>query len=140
MVPLENSTAIRQAALGGNVCRMAFSALTPGSYLVLSFPMISADELYRQAQLLREQGLHAEALTLIEDALELDPEHFEAWTRKGILLRQMGRCDDAMVAVEKSLELNAYGGCICASSISMVVSALKGSSRVSIWYMTIPRE
>jgi tetratricopeptide (TPR) repeat protein len=106
VVSLDDSTAIRQATLGANVCRISFTALTPGSYLVLSFPMISADELYRQAQLLREQGQHAKALTVIEDALDLDPEHFEAWTRKGILLRHLGSSDEAMVAVEKSLKLN----------------------------------
>ena len=106
VVPLEDNTAIRQATLGGNVCRIAFPALTPGKYLVASFSMISADALHRQAQLLREQGMHAKALILIEDALELDPEHFEAWTRKGILLRQMGCRDDAMVAVEKALKVN----------------------------------
>ncbi len=105
-VPLEDSTAIRQATLGGNVCRIAFSALAPGSYLVASFSVISADELSRQAQLLREQGLHAKALILIEDALELDPEHFEAWTRKGTLLREMGCRDEAMVAVEEALKAN----------------------------------
>ena len=106
VVPLENSTAIRQAILGGNVCRIAFSALAPGSYLVASFSMISADALYRQAQLLREQGRRAKALNLIEDALELDPGHFEAWTRKGCLLRELGRRDEAMVAVEEALKTN----------------------------------
>jgi hypothetical protein len=106
VLPVEDSTAIRQATLGGNACRIVFPALTPGHYLVASFSMISADDLYRQAQLLREQGLYAEALTVIGDALDLDPEHFEAWTRKGILLRNLGSSDDAMVAVEKSLSLN----------------------------------
>jgi hypothetical protein len=106
VVPLDDSTAIRQATLGGNVCRIAFSALAQGSYLVASFSLISAGALYRQAELLRKQGLPAKALPLIEDALELDPEHFEAWTRKGILLRETGYRDEAMVAVEKSLKLN----------------------------------
>ncbi len=90
VVPLENSTAVRQAILGGNVCRIAFSALAPGRYLVVSFSMVRADELHREALLLRKQGMYGDALTLIEEVLELDPEDFEAWTRKGCLLREHG--------------------------------------------------
>lgn len=106
VVPLENSTAVRQAILGGNVCRIAFSALAPGRYLVVSFSMVRADELHREALLLRKQGMYGDALTLIEEVLELDPEDFEAWTRKGCLLRAMGRRDEAMVAVKKALGMN----------------------------------
>ncbi len=106
VVPLEDSTAIRQATLGGNVCRIAFSALTPGQYLVASFSMVSADELHREALLLRKQGMYDKALTLIEEVLELDPEDSEAWTRKGCFLRNMGRRDEAVVAVEEALKVN----------------------------------
>ena len=63
MVPLEDGTAIRQATLGGNVCRIAFSALAPGRYLVASFSMVSADNLHLEAQLLRKQGMYDKALT-----------------------------------------------------------------------------
>jgi tetratricopeptide (TPR) repeat protein len=106
VVPLKGSTAIRQSALGGNVSRIAFAALTPGCYLVLSFSMINADELFREAQQLRKQRLYDKALTLIEEVLELCPEHSEAWTRKGVMLRHMGLSDEAMVAAKKALETN----------------------------------
>jgi len=106
VVPLEGGTAIRQSTLGGNVCRISFGALTPGRYLVVSFSMINADELFRQAQQLRKQGLYGNALTLIEEILELCPEHSEAWTRKGVMLRNMGRRDEATVAVERALEID----------------------------------
>jgi tetratricopeptide (TPR) repeat protein len=106
VVPLRDNTAIRNATLGGNVCRIAFSALTPGRYLVASFSMVNADELHREALLLRKQGMYDKALTLIEEVLELDPEDSEAWTRKGCLLRAMGRSDEAMVAVEQALKTN----------------------------------
>jgi tetratricopeptide (TPR) repeat protein len=106
VVPLEDSTATRQATLGGNVCRIEFDALAPGRYLVASFSMVSADELHREALLLRKQGMHDEALTLIEEVLELDPEDSVAWTRKGCFLRNTGRCEEAMVAVEQALKVN----------------------------------
>lgn len=106
VVPLEGSTAIRQSTLGGNVCRISFGALAPGRYLVVSFSMINADELFREAQQLRKQRLYDNALTLIEEVLELCPQHPEAWTRKGVMLRNMGRSDDAMVAAKKALETN----------------------------------
>jgi hypothetical protein len=39
-----------------------------------------------------------------------------------------------------SVLMGAGGFCMCANSISIVVSALKGRSAVNIWYMTTPRE
>lgn len=106
VVPMEDGTSIREATLGGNVCRIAFSGLAPGRYLVASFSMVSADKLHLEAQLLRKQGMHDKALTLIEEVLELDPGNSEAWTRKGCLLRNLGRRDEAMVAVRKALRMN----------------------------------
>ena len=107
VVPLEEGAAIRRARLGGKVCRVAFSALSPGRYLVASFSMISVGELHRQVQLLRKQRRYENALSVIEEVLELDPQDFEAWTRKGCLLRLMGRGDEAKAAVEKALGMNA---------------------------------
>jgi tetratricopeptide (TPR) repeat protein len=106
IVPTKDGTSIRQATLGGNMCRIAFSALAPGRYLVASFSMVSADNLHLEAQLLRKQGMYDKALTLIEEVLELNPENFEAWTRKGCLLRLLGRRDEAMIAVRKALTIN----------------------------------
>ncbi len=106
VAPSEEGAEIKQAILGGKVCRIAFSALAPGRYLVVSFSMVSASELQREALQLRKQGMHDEALKLIEEVLELDPEDSEAWTRKGCLLRAMGRRDEALVAVKKALRMN----------------------------------
>lgn len=106
LAPLQDGIAIRQATLGGNVCRIAFSALAPGRYLVASFSMVSADNLHLEAQLLRKQGMYDKALTLIEEVLELNPENFEAWTRKGCLLRLLRRRDEALIAVRKALRMN----------------------------------
>jgi tetratricopeptide (TPR) repeat protein len=106
VVPLEGSAEIRQFTLGGNVCRITFGFLTPGRYLVVSFSMINAEELFGEAQQLRKQGLYGKALTLIDEVLEVIPEHSEAWTRKGVMLRNMGRRDEATVAVERALEID----------------------------------
>jgi tetratricopeptide (TPR) repeat protein len=106
VVPLEDTTEIRQSTLGGNVCRIAFDALAPGRYLVASFSKVRVDELHSRAKLLRKQGLSGNALALVEEILELDPDDFEGWTRKGCLLRDMGRRDEAMVALKKALEKN----------------------------------
>lgn len=106
LVPLGDDGVIRQATLGGEVCRIEFSALPPGCYLVASFPKVNLDALFRESLRLRNQDMHSEALTLLEEVLEFDPQHFKAWTRKGTSLRAMGRSDEAMVAVEEALRLN----------------------------------
>ena len=107
VVPLEGSGAIQQSTLGGNVCRISFGGLTPGRYLVVSFSTTNVDEVNREAQLLRRQGLYAKALMLIEEILELCPEDPEAWTRKGVMLRNMGGHEDAMAAAKKAIETDA---------------------------------
>jgi len=106
LVPLEGDDVIRQATLGENVCRIEFSKLKPGSYLVASFSMVDLEALQRQALLLRKRGMHTEALALHEETLALEPGHFLAWTRKGYVLRAMDRPDEAMAAVEKALKIN----------------------------------
>ena len=106
LVSLQGGAAIQQATLGGRVCRIEFCALQPGSYLLLSFSLVDLDALQHQAQLLREQGMHSDALSVIEDILQLDPEHFEAWTRKGYILREMACPDEAMAAVDEALKIN----------------------------------
>lgn len=47
VVPMEDGGVIRQATLGGKVCRVAFSGLTPGNYLVASFSMAGVEALQR---------------------------------------------------------------------------------------------
>jgi tetratricopeptide (TPR) repeat protein len=106
LVPLQDGIAIRQSTLGGNLCRIAFGSLAPGRYLIALFSMVRADDLHLEAQLLRKQGMYDKALSLIEEVLELNPENFEAWTRKGCLLRLLGRRDEAMIAVKKALRIN----------------------------------
>ncbi|HEV2194153.1 MAG TPA: tetratricopeptide repeat protein [Candidatus Acidoferrum sp.] len=107
LVPLENDDVIRQAGLGENVSRVEFSTLKPGRYLVASFSMVDLDALQRQALQLRQEGMFSEALALLEEVLELDPQHFLAWTRKGYVLRGMDRRGEAMEAVEEALKINA---------------------------------
>jgi len=106
LLSLQGDDVIQRATLGENVCRIEFSKLKPGSYLVASFSTIDLDALQREAQLLRTRGRYARALALHEETLELEPKHFLAWTRKGYALRAMNRPDEAMAAVEEALKVN----------------------------------
>jgi hypothetical protein len=106
LVPIEGDEAIRQATLGGDVSRIEFSTLRPGSYLVASFSMVNLDAVQRQALWLKGEGRHSEALALVEETLDLEPEDFVGWTRKGYVLRAMDRPEEAMAAVEEALKIN----------------------------------
>jgi len=106
LVPLQGDDVVRQAKLGEDVCRIEFSKLKTGSYLVASFSMVNLDALQRRALELKAQGLYREALALLEENLEMEPEDFLAWTRKGYLLRAMHRPDEAMAAVLEALRIN----------------------------------
>jgi hypothetical protein len=105
LVPLQDGGRIKQISLRGNALRGEFSALEPGSYLVISFALIDFDALQREALVLREEGNHPAALALLEQVLEADPEDFLALTRKAFVLRAFNRSKDAMAAVEQALRI-----------------------------------
>ena len=107
LVALQGDEVVRQATLGGDVCRIEFSTLKPGSYLVASFLTVDLDALQQEALQLRWQGKYSEGLALLEESLQLDPEDAVAWARKAYMLRVMGRPTQARAAVEEALKINS---------------------------------
>jgi|GEM_PF-1273982 len=47
----------------------------------------------------------AEALSLYDMAVSLDPENYAAWEGKAAVLQNLGRLEEAMVCVQKALDL-----------------------------------
>jgi len=68
-----------------------------------------ADFFLRKAGLLILLGRPEEALSDLEQVINLDPVSFVAWNQKAGLLAQLGRYLPALDAVEKAMELTADG-------------------------------
>ncbi len=103
LLPVSNKKPMQSGELPGRTNRIAFSSLPPGSYLLVAFPIIDAEALQQRALQLRDSCHFDEALVLLEEALEAEPNHALAWTRKATTLRRMGRHEEAMAAAEKAL-------------------------------------
>ncbi|NES06334.1 MAG: tetratricopeptide repeat protein [Okeania sp. SIO2F4] len=65
----------------------------------------SAEELYYQANELKDAQKYAEAIALYDQALELEPEYVKALNNKGYALNDLGRYDEALEVLEKALQL-----------------------------------
>lgn len=68
-------------------------------------PPLSVEELLAQALLLNRNNKPQEALAKIEQAIKVDPNSADAWGAKGLLLRSLGRENEAIAAFTKALEL-----------------------------------
>lgn len=66
---------------------------------------LSVEELLAQAMVLNRNNKPQEALAKVEEALKLDPTNPQVWGAKGLLLRRLGREDEAIAALAKALEL-----------------------------------
>jgi serine/threonine protein kinase len=66
---------------------------------------LSVEELLAQALVLNRNNKPQEALAKIEEAIKLDPTNADAWGAKGLLLRSLGRENEAIAAFAKALEL-----------------------------------
>jgi len=66
---------------------------------------LSVEELLAQALILNRNNKPQEALAKVEAALEIDPNNADAWGAKGLLLRSMGRENEAIAAFAKAIEL-----------------------------------
>ena len=67
---------------------------------------LSVEELLAQALVLNRNNKPQEALTKVEEAIKLEPTNADAWGAKGLLLRSMGRENDAIAAFSKAMELS----------------------------------
>lgn len=57
------------------------------------------------AVMLRELGRHDQALTAIDQALALKPDHPEAWISRGTALRELGRPAEALASLDRAIAL-----------------------------------
>ncbi|MEG5000140.1 CHAT domain-containing protein [Microcoleus sp. B4-D4] len=65
-----------------------------------------AIELYNQGVDLYNAGDLGGAIAAFENALEIDPEDYDAWNGRGIILNGLGSNSEAIIALEKALEIN----------------------------------
>lgn len=68
---------------------------------------LSVEELLSQAILLNRNNKPQEALAKVEEALKLEPDNPDAWRAKGLLLRELGRENEAIAAFAKGRELSS---------------------------------
>ena len=63
-------------------------------------------ELVKKGNSLLEESKFEEALAFFEQALLLNQNDPNLWNNKGVVLRSMGRYEEAMVCFNKSLEID----------------------------------
>ncbi len=66
------------------------------------------DQLNTQAVVLIDSGNYQEALDLLNQALEVNPDHFHALSNKGRALHGLGMPEEAIIWYDKALELRPY--------------------------------
>ena len=68
--------------------------------------METISELVKKGNSLLEESKFEEALAFFEQALLLNQNDPNLWNNKGVVLRSMGRYEEAMVCFNKSLEID----------------------------------
>ncbi|MBD2149241.1 protein kinase [Pseudanabaena sp. FACHB-1277] len=81
------------------------SQSTPPSVIAAPSPPLSVEDLLAQALVLNRNNKPQEALAKVEVALKIEPDNIAAWRTKVLLLRTLGRKDEAIAAFAKVLEL-----------------------------------
>lgn len=65
-----------------------------------------AQEKYNKAIQAGRSRNYEEALTAYDEALEIDPKHFQSLFNKAVVLQMLGRVGDALTCYDKALEIN----------------------------------
>jgi len=66
---------------------------------------LDSDELNLRGRKLLEEGNFNDALAFFEQALLQNPNDPDLWNNKGVVLRSLGRYDEAIDCFNKSLEI-----------------------------------
>lgn len=66
---------------------------------------VSAGEYYNQGLDLASQGHYSEAIASFDRAIELNPDHFLAWTAKGVAQNELGQYNEAVLSFDKSIQI-----------------------------------
>ncbi len=80
---------------------------------VLEYPLLSgkktqkATELLQNASLLHSQNKSEEAIKLIDIAIKISPKLPDLYESKGVILGQMGKFDEAIIEMNKLLDVDA---------------------------------
>lgn len=70
-------------------------------------PEVLADAFSKEGDTLAAARRFGESIVLYDRAIGVDPENSEAWTRKAIALKALGRTREALECVERALDLSA---------------------------------
>ena len=68
--------------------------------------MRSIDELTKTGKKYLEEGKFQDALSYFEQSLLIEPDNPNLWNLKGVVLRSLGRYDEASECYNKSLEID----------------------------------
>lgn len=97
-----NLSAFREVLADDRAQKFEISA----RYDLVSESEAPADRLNREGGVAIEEGRPEEAVTLLKQAVEIDPEHPVAWNSLGLALHGVGRLEEARSAFERGIEIS----------------------------------
>lgn len=62
-------------------------------------------EYYNQGLELAHQGRYAESIQLFDTEIAANPDHFLAWTAKGVAQNELGEYDAALASFDRSIQI-----------------------------------
>lgn len=60
---------------------------------------------YKQGEALANIGNYAEALTIFDQIIALQPDHDAAWVFRGVVLIHLGRYQEALLSCDRAIEI-----------------------------------
>jgi tetratricopeptide (TPR) repeat protein len=74
--------------------------------LAKRYPTEMLDSLFKFGYIVDSLNRYEEASAVLEAALNINPDYYEAWYNKGVSLDNLGKYEDAIVAWEAALNIN----------------------------------
>jgi|TARA_B110000014_G_scaffold224116_1_gene182154 Flp pilus assembly protein TadD len=68
--------------------------------------MTEIEDLIKSGKIHLDEENYNDALSFFEQALSLEPENPDLWNLKGMVLRSLGRYDEALDCYNKSLDID----------------------------------
>ena len=81
----------------------------------------TADEWFKQSEILSDENKFAEALSCIVEAIKLEPNDYKKWNRKGFILYHENRITDALFCFDKSIEMEPNNSSAWSNKTAMLI-------------------